>query len=426
MFSRLLKFHGLIFISFVLIFRGLLEISYVEVISRRFVYDGFFYNFNLLNYLFSWFLFLISLSFINKRLIKVSDYFFITALLAVIAPLTVVYGYDYMRSFFPVIVTIIVVIIIKVFVSIRIPLISMKSIRTVKHGLAFSVLVSLCFVIFLLMLFSFKGVNFNLNLLDVYDYRSGNKDLVGGGILSYTNNWTYQIFNVFLFSLTLLYKRYFLAIIFFLIQVLFFAGSAHKTILFLPILILGVWFYFRKYKSLIIVPVMFSIVIMLTLSTYFLFDDLIATSMFSRRVFFTPADLTFKYFEFFSSEPFVFWSNSIFSGFIEYPYDLKLTHVIGSYIGKENVGANNGFISSGYAHAGLFGILFYAIILILVLRFLDDTTYRTMPVWFAVSLVIVPIRSILISSDLLTVMLTHGFIVALMLVYFLRRKVNYD
>jgi hypothetical protein len=223
-------------------------------------------------------------------------------------------------------------------------------------------------------------------------------------------------------ALSLLYRRYFLFLVFFLVQIYFFSASTHKSVLFFPFLLVGVWFYFRKTSSLVILPVMFSSVIIVTLFSYLMLDDLWLSSLFSRRVFYVPANLTFVYFDFFSDNPNIFWSNSVLSSFLTYPYDLSLTHVVGRYLGSEEMGANNGFIASGYAHAGIFGVFIYSIIVGIILRFLNDITYKTMPVWLAVALTIVPLRSLLISSDLFTVMLTHGFIVAIILVYLIRVK----
>ena len=120
----------------------------------------------------------------------------------------------------------------------------------------------------------------------------------------------------------------------------------------------------------------------------------------------------------------MFWSNSVLSYFLSYPYDLSLSHVIGRYLGNEGMSANNGFVASGFAHAGIFGVFFYALIIGLILRFINDVTYNLLPLWFAVALSIVPLRSLLISSDLFTVMLTHGFIIALLIIFLARSKKN--
>ena len=97
-----------------------------------------------------------------------------------------------------------------------------------------------------------------------------------------------------------------------------------------------------------------------------------------------------------------------------------MTHVIGRYLGNEQSGANNGFISSGFAHAGIFGVFFYSLIVGLTLRMINDITFNKLPLWLALSLCVVPLRALLISSDLFTTFLTHGFIAALLLMILVR------
>jgi len=404
----------------VVLFRLLLDISYITFVNPIYEYSGFTYNFSLSGYFLSWMLFLISFEFLKTRLTKVSEYFFITAVLAVFAPLTSLYGLDSTKD-----VSVVCIVLIALFIVYyitRIKLVSFKKIPCVKGGLNIVIVICSVFVIFLLGWYFISGARFNLNLLKVYEFRANNAVLSGGGILNYTNNWTLKVFNVTLFSIALMYRRYFLCISIFLVQICFYAFSAHKSILFLPFLIFGIWYYFRKTNSLLVVPLMFCGVIITTLLSYHLFGDTLIASLFSRRVFFVPANLTFVYFDFFSLNPFVFWSNSIFSSFINYPYDLSLAHVVGRFLGKPAMWANNGFIASGYAHAGLFGVFIYAVTIGFVLRFINDVTYKLLPVWFAVALSIIPLRSLLISSDLFTVMLTHGFIVVLIIIFFARSK----
>ena len=401
-------------------FRIMLDASYFFVITNIFAYEGYLYDFSFLNYFVSWSVYLTSFFFVKDQLNKASDYFFVTALLSVIAPLTSLYGLDAGRPVFPVIIVFLALYFIYILTRIR--TISFKNMPVIKDGRSFAIIISMLFVGFLIFWYFFSGVNLNLNFSKVYEFRIDNMNLSGGGILNYTNNWTPQIFNIFLFAIALFYRKYFIVVILFFIQVYFFAASTHKSILFLPLLVFGVWFYFKKSSNLTIVPIMFSCVIVATLASYFLLDDLSLSSLFSRRVFYVPANLTFVYFDFFSKNPNIFWSNSVLSGFIAYPYNLSLTHVIGDYLGSEEMGANNGFVASGYAHAGLWGVFIYSFIVGLILRFINDISYQTLPIWLVVAMSIVPLRALLISSDLFTVMLTHGFIVAIILIYLTRSK----
>nr|HIL76351.1 hypothetical protein [Rhodospirillales bacterium] len=401
-----------------LVFRLLLDISYLNVISPRYEYAGFYVNFSVVNYCLSWLIYLFTFANVNDRMRKVSDYFFVTAFLSVIAPLTSLFGLDSTRPIFPVLVVMLSIFVIYSITRVR--LLSFTRLPVVRNGRRMAIFISSLFVTFLFAWYYIAGVKFNLDLSKVYEFREDNAELSSKGLLAYTNNWTYKIFNIFLIGFALHYKKYWLVLLLVCVQIYFFAATAHKSVLFLPLMVLGIWFYFRKTNSLVIIPIVFSGIILTTLASYYLLGDIWLSSLFSRRVFFVPAHLTFVYFDFFSNNTQVFWSNSVLSRFITYPYDTSISHVIGHYLGKENMAANNGFIASGFAHAGLFGVFLYSLIVGLILRFINDVTRNLMPIWLAVGLCIIPLRNLLISSDLFTVMLTHGFIAALILIYLAR------
>ena len=285
-----------------------------------------------------------------------------------------------------------------------------------------AVLICCLFVVFLVAWYLVSGVSLNFNLFKVYEFRAENAKASSVGLLAYTNSWTYQVMNVALFAICLMYRKYFFAVVVLLVQVFFFAASTHKSVLFYPLMIFGVWLFFSKTNKLVFVPIIFSFVILITLITYYIYGDIFSTSLFSRRVFFVPANLTFAYFDFFDSNPRVYWSNSILSPLLDYPYNEGVPFVIGSYLGFEGMGANNGFVSSGYGHAGLTGVMAYSFLIGLILRFLNELSKQSVPLWFSVALVLIPLRNVLISSDLLTVLLTHGFLVAILILYLYRSK----
>ena len=402
--------------------RVLLEVSYVNIISPYFGYSGFITLFTIENYLLSWMVYMTALLFSADRISRVSDCFFLMAVIGVITPICILFGYDADRSFAPLGASIVSLLIIYFVVNTK--SITFRRVPIFRNGLGLVVLISSSFVAFLIFWYLASDVSLNLDPMRVYEYRSENQDKAGGGILNYIIPWTYKIFTMTLLAIALLGRRYSLAILILSVQVFFYAASAHKSVLISPLLILGLYFYFRKTNSVLIVPVVLSGVVALTLGMYYIFDDIFASSYVVRRVLFVPSSLTFSYFEFFASNPKVFWSNSLLSGFLDYPYgkDQSMALVIGEFIGYPDQNANNGFISAGFAHAGFFGIFFYSIIIGLILRFLNHVTENLLPLWFGLSLCILPLASLLLASDLLVVLLTHGFIVALFIITLVRSK----
>ncbi|WP_086482143.1 hypothetical protein [Oceanospirillum sanctuarii] len=413
-----LIYSDYLYYFFLLLFKVVLDYSYASVVSFEYSYSGFHYNFETKRFLFAWFLYFIGLIFIapKVRLRLVSDYFVLTAYLAVLTPIIVIYGLDCERVFFPVLVTFLAVWLISVFSKISFPI----KVPVVCGGENIAVIISLVFVVFLVFWYFYTGVVVNLDFSKVYLYRNYNSELSSFGVFAYTNTWTYQVFNIFLIVISLKYRRFLLCFLLLFVQVFFFAASTHKSILFYPILVFGVWYYFRFYSSLMVVPVVFSFVIFLGLFSYHMFGDIWLSSLFSRRVFFVPANLTYVYIEFFDFNEKVYWSNSILSRFLDYPYSSSVSRVIGSYLGDDSLGANNGFVASGYAHAGLFGVLIYAILTSFVFSLLNNLSKYGVQNWVVLSMSIIPVRALLISSDLFTTLLTHGFIMSVFLVVLIR------
>jgi len=409
------------FVMLVLLFRVVLDCSYAFFVSDIFGYDGYGFQFDLSSYVLSWVVYIVSTGMLSDRLRNVGHYFYVTAVLSVVAPLSAMCGLDASRPFFPLIVTVLAL--YWVFFLSNTPLVSFKNLPLVKHGRGLAIVISLLFVGFLIFWFSMSGAKLNFDISKVYEYREANAELTAQGVLAYTNNWTFQVFSIYLICFALYFRRYFVFCILLAVQVFFFAVSAHKSVLFLPLLVVSVWFYFRRSDSLLIIPAAFVFLISLSMFTFLALDDLWLTSLLSRRVFFMPASLSFAYFDFFSTNAHTYWANSVMSGFFVYPYgDVGIPYVIGDYLGYPQMGANNGFVSSGFAHAGIFGVFFYATLIGLLLRVINDISQGLMPVWVAVAISVVPLRSLLISSDLFTVMLTHGFAVAICLIYLSRQR----
>lgn len=384
------------------------------------MYEGYSLHFSSENYFFSWLVFFAAFFWISPIAAKVSDYFFIMAATMLFAPLTSFYGLSG-REIFPVLVTLISVSFIYFIVSFK--KIKVPSMRYIHKGDRIAVSLSLFFVLYLVCWYLISGAAFNMNfdISKIYEYRSQNSQRTNIGILSYINSWVYQVFCLFLITYFLYVKKIFFVVLFVLVQVFFFSVSAHKSILLYPFMVIGIWSYYKKYTGLAIVPTILSLVVIIGLLLFILDNDVLFGSMLIRRVFYVPAILTYSYLDFFSENNFLYWSNSILSLFVEYPFTDGVAILIGEYVGSGS-SANNGYISSGYSHAGLTGVLIYSFLLGYILKFIDVISSEAVPLWFALSITAIPLRSALLSSDLLTTLLTHGLLVSISLLLLMRTK----
>lgn len=414
--------HRVIFFLSLVLFKVSLDLSYTLFVSDVFGYSGFTYNFAIENYLFSWLIIIPFCFLVRDKLRGITDYTELFWFLLVLLPTVTLYGLDYQRSIVPSIIGTLSLFLFMFVVRVKLP--NLKAVKPVKNGFSIGVLICTLFVVYLILNYLKSGVTLNLNFLKVYEYREQNSELSSGGIFTYFNIWTYKVFNIILISVSLFYKRYGLLAIFVCIQVFFFAASAHKSVLLMGMLVISIWYFFRKRSSLILLPTSLTFLICFSMLLYFYYGNITLASVFIRRLFFIPAYLNYEYIAFFSVNDFVFWSNSIMKWLLKYPYSDNIAHTIGIYIGNPGMGANNGIISSGYAQAGAIGVMIYACILACLLRFIQFLANGIYPPWFILSLFIVPISSVILNSDLFTTLSTHGFAVAILMLFLIRNSPN--
>lgn len=401
-----------------LFFRFLLDISYIVFVSPYFQYMGFDYDLNKYNYIISWVFTLISILLVKEEINKPSDYFFMTAVIAVLIPLTSFFGLAN-KELLPALISIVSVFFI--YVILRTNLVKPFYFKKFANGQMAAFSLSIIFIFILIFWYVVSGaINYiNFDFTKVYEYRSKSADLAAIGPMAYVNGWVYNVFIVYYLSYCLLNKKYNLFFLGFLIQIFFYGVSGHKSVFFTPIIVLGIWWYFKRYNSLLFMIVFFNILIVVSLFFLYL-GNIEFPSMFIRRLFFVPAKLFYDYIDFFSQNPKVYWSNSILSFFFDYPYNDKFSIIIGE-ANESGSNANNGYLSSGFANWGYWGIFLYSIIISFILKNIDYYAKHGLPLWFVLALVIVPLRAFLVSSDLFTTILTHGLLVAMFLLILSRK-----
>ena len=149
-------------------------------------------------------------------------------------------------------------------------------------------------------------------------------------------------------------------------------------------------------------------------------------SLLLRRVYFVPAQINYFYYDYFSLNSFILWAESKLTlGLIDYQYPLSMPRMIGlEYFGNEITNANTGWIGSGYAQAGLIGMIIYSVIIGIIFNTLNIFSKRVNKN-IILPITIVPVFSVITSSDLPTAFLTHGLILVLILVSILAVKPQY-
>lgn len=405
------------FIFSAFLYRFVLEFSYWSFVSPHYSYSGFVWTPDFVKCFESWILYLILVVLAPKKLNKPSDSFVVILLLGLMAPLLSFYGLADQNRYYLYIV-----------------LLGYALVCVFRCGRPFRLgyfkegpLISRAFLVFAVIGVSFWFIvsggtsHFNLDLTAVYEYREAAGEAINTGLFGYFNIWTFKVFGPTLLTIALWQRFYWLAAFVGMLHVFWFGVSSHKAVLFHPFIVFFVWFWFRRTRALSVVPIVLSGVVLIPTLIFLLSDYYLIASMFVRRALYVIANNTFDYYEFFNSHPQVWWSNSITSIFIDYPYHTNPAELIGEWRGTE-AHVNNSFLATGFMHAGVTGVVLYGVLTGLLFRLFDSLATKGIPVWVALAILIIPCRSLLLSADLPTALLSHGIGLAIVLLLFMRRK----
>jgi hypothetical protein len=414
---------NLVNVFFLLAIKLALDLAYVHYIGPFFGYEGFVLVIDGWQYFASWILYALMVPLAPHTLSNVSDAVFSLVVSAVMAPLTSMYGLSG-GDVTPVIMA--ELSFLMIWVIVRAPFVKVVRLPSIKNSEPIAVILSVFVIGVVVLHFLISGVHLSMDLIKVYDFRRANESLADNGLFAYLNPWAYQVFNLFLIAYFLMRKRYVLTAAAFCVQIFLFAASQQKSVLFTPFVIVGVWWYLRKSRNLIIMPVALCALIFVSLAAHFLADNTLLASIAVRRLLFVPVQLDYAYYNFFSTHPKVMWSDSFWMPFAHSPYRVAMSYVIGDYLGSPDMHANDGYVASGFGHAGPFGVFVYTVILGFTLKFVDNESRRLGAIWFGVGLFLLPFMTIWLSSDLATSMLTHGFLVMLLMLSFLKQHDSHE
>ena len=400
----------------------LLEYAYVEYVVKYYEYDGFHYIFSLDKYIFGWIIYLGGYFVLRmKSYIYIYEIFLFLFLLYLLPNIIYYSLSNQSTNFF--IAIVLSYFITLLFISNK-SIIGIKKISKGKPIILFLSFISTLIVVIHLVIST--GGHMVLNFRDVYDFREQFEKINSSGFFGYLNSWVSKIFVVLFFSWSIQRNKKILIGISFFLIVLLFVFSGHKAVL--QSIILIIFFYYlykiydlRKKELFIIFSFFFLIALILVITNYY--DATILASLIIRRLLFIPSQLNFVYFDFFSHHNFAYWGNSILKYFINYPYSVDISHVIGTYLGHPEENANTGYIASGYAQAGYFGIILYTFLSIVVLN-LINSFFKQIEKYIAMSIVFIPVQVFFTSSDFLTTLLTHGLLIAILVLWLYENK-NY-
>jgi hypothetical protein len=267
----------------------------------------------------------------------------------------------------------------------------------------------------------FGGVgNFSLNFGDVYKFRAASNDSLPG-IFGYLRPATTKVMLPIILILALVLRSPTLIAFTVFICVVFFGYSHHKVILFASFTAVVLFLAMRRATSSRTIGFL-AVILLCVASLSVLYGWYITqgfgadrlTSIVARRSIFVPVLLDSLHIDFFSHNPFYYWSqSSIGLGIAERPFDISAPFIIGN----DSMSANTGYIGAGYSNAGMIGVAIYGVVIGLVISYLNEYGKKVgHPLIIAVGFTL--IMGAMRGSDLPTIFMTHGLMLLLLFVIF--------
>jgi hypothetical protein len=274
-----------------------------------------------------------------------------------------------------------------------------------------------------LFFFLFGGFTyFNLDLSRVYEFREEAGEAVPL-LFSYLSSIFSKIIVLFGLLAAIIYRKYVAALVFIAASVVLFGLTSHKGIIFYP-LFTGV-IYFALKKSLDYKTVLRILIAGLLVCYFdaFMFNQVGDSnfwgwfvSLFVRRGLMLPPLLDYYHIDFFSNHPRYYWADSKISlGLVRNVYGISSPYLIGQmYFRDPTMGANTGFIGSGFAQAGYLGSIIYSIGVGFALALINAHA-KEQGVPFITALMASQVMTMFVSSDFVTLFINHGLLFAFLL-----------
>ncbi|GGH01659.1 hypothetical protein GCM10011416_20540 [Polaribacter pacificus] len=400
--------------SLLVLIKLILEYAYVNVVSLNYGYSGFLFDFSFTNYIIGWLVYIFGYVFLlTKKDIYIYEIFYLLFFIYILP--TIVFYELAGKSTLDFFTLVLPYFLILLFVFEG----TLKQIKPYPKGKVIVIAISLLAI--LVVIFNYyisTGGKVVLSLTEVYDFREEFEGASGSGLFGYLNSWVMKIFLVIIYAWAFAKKNIIglVVSIFFILVV--FALSGHKEVLSGIFLIFFFNFLFKlseRNRKLFLLGSLFLLFLVVTVFSMLEGVNLLG-SIVIRRLFFVPIHLNFTYLEFFSNHEHVYWSNSILKQFFIYPYSLDPAFVIGNYLGVIGMSANTGFIATGFMHASYFGIFFYVFLAIVFLNIINIVGKKSKK-YMVLSIVFLPINALFMASDLFSTLLTHGLLIAIVLLW---------
>lgn len=410
------------------VFKIILDLTYVLIQADAYGYYGFSFEPNLTRWLFSWILYLIVGAFIASERTNCCTIFSYTVFMLSLAPVFVYYEYNPEAKFWMLLVQALTLVLMHAIMSLlstKVKVRNKKIPYTSKRLSFFVVLVLGAYFIYAFVTHGLPSLS-SLSWENVSEIRA-NSDV--STLMAIVQNLLCRI--VCPIALMLLFKRkkwvgFALVLI---IQLYTFAITGFKTYLFIPLVLIGVSILPKINLKRLITYALPGISVLCSL-IYVVFGQIYPYALINERVLFLPAKIKFAYFDYFSTHDFVYFSQSTIAklfGF-ESNYSQNIPNLIGEvYFNRPGMWTNTGFMADAYSNLGILGMIIIAILLAVILAWVDTTIECDSPdVMLGIQSMFLLYYISLNDGSAISVFFSGGMVFAVLLVLFINfnGKVN--
>lgn len=408
-------------LSYSLIYFTLMVVNYVNYIAPIFGYAGFAADFQWDKLILA-VLILVTFVLLTKSSGIIGFYHTILVTIVLIPSLSL-YSAGVVHDEYALITSFACFVVILVSTLLRVPSPKTLSLGT-DSTLKLFLIISSLMVVAIAMINGVGSLNFNL--MKVYQFRDEFSENLPP-VFNYFFPIIGKIILPIMIVISVIQKRYFYLFSGIALSVLIFAYTAHKSPLFYPFIILGVYYISGRNWNKLIYLALIGVTVV-AMADFYLSEEYKAPfglfgSIFSRRAIYVPVLLNNAFIDFFSQNPMLYWSESKLTfGLTSSPYSQPSVFVIGArYFGDPTLAANTGFIGSGYANAGWFGVFIYSFVIGVLISYFDRVA-KHVGQRFITSATFVIMFVVITSADFVTSLLTHGLVALLFILLILPRK----
>jgi hypothetical protein len=295
------------------------------------------------------------------------------------------------------------------------------NVKTIKISTKQGIVILLILLLILLIpIIRTFGTSLDYNLLFMENiYESRMKARAVDNILSgYSVFWLCKVIIPVLLIYGLIRKNVALvAINIVALLFIFMISGAHKS-LFFSLFVILFFYLFKSYYKKVFMFLAAVVLLMITgLYLFFYSEHTFIADMLIRRTILDPPLMDIFYFDFFDNNH-MYLSHSIFKDFVDNPYDIQPSYVIGgAYLKNPANNAGSGIIGDGFMNYGSIGVLASLLIAVIILNYV--TKAKMNPGFFGLIFIVLYGFS---ATGILTNLMNGGIIILIFLIQFMMKN----